>query len=194
MIINLLVEGIIDEIVGRKIIEFCGFQPGVVYGQQGWHYIRKKLLGFSESAKYGNPLLVLVDFMDTELPCPPAITGWIPQPHAQLILRAVVNEIESWLLADREAIAAYLRISVKHVPEFPEQIPDPKQTLVNLARHKSRRRLNRNLIPPQGTSGVVGPGYTTTMSEFVRNHWDVERAAANAPSLKRCVKRLRTLA
>ena len=194
MIIDLLVEGKIDEIVGRKIIEFCDFQPGVVYGNQGWQYIQSKLPGFSVRAQYGNPILTLVDFMDTGLACPPSITNWLPDPHPRLLLRTVVNEIESWLLADREAIAAYLRISVKHVPEFPEQIPDPKQTLVNLARRKSRRRLNRDLIPPQGISGVVGPGYTYRTHEFIQNYWDVERAAANAPSLKRCVKRLRALA
>jgi len=192
MIVDLLVEGQIDEMAGRKIIEFCDYRLGIVYGRQGFGYIKAKISGFSVRAQYGNPILALVDFMDTGLSCPPAIADWVLQSNTQLILRAVVNEMESWLLADREAIAEYFGVSVVHVPQQPEQLDDPKQALVNVARH-SRRKTIRDIIPPQGMSGVVGMGYTDVMSNFIQNHWNVARAAKNAPSLKRCVARLQAL-
>ena len=36
----------------------------------------------------------------------------------------------------------------------------------------------------------VGYGYNTRLSEFVRDYWDLERAATISPSLKRTLDRL----
>lgn len=77
---------------------------------------------------------MLVDFKDTGLECPPAVvTAWLPQPSTNLLLRVVVPMIESWLLADREGLAAFLGVSPALLPTMPETLINPKQALVNLA-------------------------------------------------------------
>jgi len=68
MIVDALVEGLLDEIVARTLIRHCGHTDGTVYGKQGISYIQSKLAGFNVQAKFGNPLLVLVDFVDTRSP------------------------------------------------------------------------------------------------------------------------------
>jgi len=194
MVIDLLVEGIIDEIVGCKVLQFCGHKPGTTYGKKGWTYIRDKLFGFNVRAQYGNPILVLVDFMDTGFMCPPELVRyWLPDRCPKLLLRVVVREIESWLLADRLTIADFLRVPLARVPYNPDQIPDPKQTLVNLARRSRSRRIREEIVPSWGSSSGVGPGYNIMIAEMVQNYWDVGRASAVSPSLNRCIKRLREL-
>jgi hypothetical protein len=80
-------------------------------------------------------MLMLVDFMDTGLECPPEVpVAWLPDRCSKMLLRAVVREIESWLLADASGISRFLGVSVSLVPRDPESLKDPKQSLVNLAR------------------------------------------------------------
>ena len=73
MIVDALVEGPTDEAVARKIIAHCQHTFGVSYGKQGQSYIREKARGFDVLAQHGNPILVLVDFMDTGCDCPAAV-------------------------------------------------------------------------------------------------------------------------
>jgi hypothetical protein len=48
--------------------------------------------------------------------------------------RFAVNELESWLLADREGLANFLGIAVSRMPICPEREEFPKKTLVNISR------------------------------------------------------------
>jgi len=45
-------------------------------------------------------------------------------------------------------------------------------------------------VPVQGTTRSVGDEYNARLSQFVRDHWDLERAASVSPSLKRTLDRL----
>ena len=45
------------------------------------------------------------------------------------------------------------------------------------------------LVPARGSRLNVGNEYNTLLSEFVREHWDLERAAAVSPSLNRTLDR-----
>ncbi len=193
MTVDMLVEGPTDEVVARKVIQFCGHTPGIVYGKKGWHYIREKLDGFGIRAFYGNPILVLIDFMDSGLTCPPEIRKWVRSPHPRFLVRAVVREIESWILADQQGVAKFLGISPTVIPREPEKLENPKQTLVNLARRSRRRKLRNDMIPSPGTSGIVGPGYVTRIQEMIYGYWNVQVAAESSISLKRCIERLRLL-
>jgi hypothetical protein len=83
------------------------------------------------------------------------------------LLRAVVPELESWLIADRAGLAVWLGIAVATIPPEPERLTDPKQALVNLARRSRHARLREALAPPQGSSHSVGPGYASLIEEFV---------------------------
>ncbi len=194
MIIDALVEGYLDEAVAIRLITCCGHQLGVTYGKRGWTYLRDKAAGFNRRAQYGNPILMLVDFMDTGLRCPPEVPAiWLPQRHPRLLLRTVVREIESWLLADGSGIAHFLGVAENLVPPNPESLDNPKQTLINLTRHSRKRALRDAVLPPFNVSASVGPDYNAVFGEFVTRYWDIEAAQQRAPSLSRCMTRLKEL-
>jgi len=170
MHVDALVEGPTDEVVARKLIDVCGHKFGVAYGKRGSDYLRQKAAGFSELAKHGNPILMLVDFIDTGFECPPEVpSSWLRNRHEKMLLRVVVPELESWLLADSESVAHFLGISKAVIPRNPETLSNPKQVLVNLARKSRRRRVRDAIIPDRNVSSVVGPGYVAAIAEFVAN-------------------------
>ena len=192
--LRLVVEGRLDEAIGRRLVSECGLAVGRVYGRTGWSYIRSVLPSFNQAAPFA-PCLAMVDFMDTELPCPASvISQWTPDRHPNLIFRVVVRELESWLLADRRGIARFLRIPAARVPAAPEEEDDPKRTLVNLARGSSSRRVRDALVPARGASAVVGPDYNAELERFIRGEWSPAAARASAPSLDKCMLRLAELA
>ena len=194
MVIDTLVEGITDEAVARKLIEYTSHSFGTGYGKHGKDYLKKKLFGFNERTRYGNPILALVDLMDTGLWCAPeVVTVWLPDRFPRMLFRVVVRELESWLLADTKGIADYLKIAETLIPKNPEVLTDPKQTLVNLARRSRLRKIKEAMIPAAGVSTVVGPAYTAAIEEFVIRHWNVNSALNRAPGLQSCISRLREL-
>ena len=195
MIVDVLVEGTTDEAVARQLIAHCRHEFGTAYGKQGQRYLHRKVAGFNVRALYGNPILMLVDFMDTGLNCPPQVPAtWLRDRSDKMLLRVVVRELESWLLADGEGVARFLGISVALIPRSPEELVDPKRMLINLARRSRRKALRDAIVPRPNISSVVGPGYTSAIEDFVARYWNIAAALARSPSLQRCVTRLGELA
>ena len=193
-ILNLLVEGNLDETVGRRIAEYAGFTVSVVYGKKGNPYVKNKISGFNKSTTHV-PMLALADLMDTGIECPPGVVeSWLPRRSENLLLRIAVREMESWLLADRHHLAGFLKIPVSRVPDDPETLYDPKQSLINLARKSRSASVRKLLVPNQGSTATEGRAYTSEMQRFVRDHWNIEDASLKAPSLESCLKALRSLA
>jgi len=191
MIVDALIEGTLDEAVAARLIDYCRHQFGAAYGKKGWRYLRDKAAGFNVRARYGNPILMLVDFMDTGLNCPPEVpAAWLPDRCNKMLLRTVVREIESWFLADREGMARFLGVSAALIPRNPENLDDPKQTLVNLARRSRKRELRDAMLPQPNVSSAVGPGYNVVLEKFVAQYWNIDVALQRAHSLQRCVIRL----
>ncbi len=110
-----------------------------------------------------------------------------------MLLRAVVRELESWLLADRNGIAEYLKIPMSGVPENPESLSDPKATLIHLARKSRSSRIREGLVPAQGSSATVGRGYASEIIHFIRESWDINMVRMKASSLDHCIRRLESL-
>jgi len=193
MVIHLLVEGRLDEAVGHMIIESAGGNVGPTYGLKGASYIEANIDGFNRLAQ-GVPILALVDLADVNFTCPAEVVEqWLPHRNDQMLFRVVVQEIESWLLADRSSIAQFLGVRRSLVPYHPENLPDPKRSLVELARSSRYVSLKHDLVPNDPTQNDQGPGYTFRMEHFVRQQWDLEASMPNAPSLRRCVRRVRQL-
>lgn len=191
MQIDTLVEGLLDEAVAHRLLRECGHTPGVSFGKNGVDYLIAKAPGFAVRATYGDPLLALVDLMDTQQPCPPAVlAALLPQPAPRFWLRVVVREIESWLLADREGLAGWLGIAPALLPDQPEALADPKRELINLARRSRRRAIREALVPQPGVSASQGPEYALKLAEFVADIWQPQVARRHAPSLERCLVRL----
>jgi len=194
MVIDRLVEGLLDELVSQRLIRHTNHQVGTVYGKKGIAYIRQKVNGFNVKAQHGNPLSLLVDFMDTRLNCPPEVLHmWLPDRSSRLLFRVVVNEIESWLLADTDGIAETLGVRTALIPKQVETLVNPKRTVVNLARNARFRHIREALVPKQGSSASVGAGYNDVMGEFVLKRWNITAARRNANSLERCLIRLADL-
>jgi hypothetical protein len=121
------------------------------------------------------------------------VSQWLPNRQTTMLLRVVVRELESWLLADHENMATFLSVSKELVPGNSEQLPDPKEEVVRLARRSRSKAIRESLVPRAGSTARVGPLYEAEMIRFIRNHWDISHAASYAPSLARCVQRLREL-
>ena len=104
------------------------------------------------------------------------------------IFRISIREIESWILADRDAIASFLGISVAAFPHDMDSLPDPKQFLLNTIRAKCKKRCHREMLPEPGQT--IGIGYNSMLGEFIKFHWSPIRASAHSTSLNRSLNRV----
>jgi hypothetical protein len=103
-------------------------------------------------------------------------------------------EVESWVMADQSAFAEFLRVPIQEVPTRTDEIPDPKVSLLSLAKKSKSTELRKDLLPKNGNkTSKIGPGYNTRLSGFVRDYWDMDRAASVSSSLKRTVDRLQSI-
>lgn len=150
-----------------------------------------RLNGFNEGARLGTIWLVLVD-LDQKPSCAPTlVAGALPDPAPGMCFRVVVHEVEAWLLADRGTLASWLRVRKGGIPEEAEAIANPKRLLIDLVRQSPSRSLRRAMVPAAGSGRAVGELYTSTLSQFVTERWDIEAAAAAAPSLARAIRCLK---
>lgn len=188
-------EGLLDLKVAEKLLLSLGVAiPRIANNTGGRDAFWKSLRKMHGAARAGSLVFALADHDSVKCVGPALATRLVAAKvtkHDQLVLRLAVAEIEAWLLADREALARFLRTRVGLFPDAPDTLIDPKRELVNLARQSTRPEVIAGLAPPQGMSGPVGREYTTYMAEFVQNHWDPRRAERRSPSLQRAIRALR---
>ncbi|MGA2742965.1 MAG: hypothetical protein ABSG65_36700 [Bryobacteraceae bacterium] len=183
------VEGVLDEAVLRRILVDLDTGLDRVFGRKGKAFLRERIGGFNHDAKF-RPWIVLVD-LDRDAECPPAlIVDCLPQPAPLMCFRVAVRELESWLLADTQALAGFLGVRRILIPPAPDQLDDPKQVLVSLEAKARRAEIRRDLVPRPASGRPTGPGYTARMLEFVQDHWRPVVAESNSDSLRRCRKGL----
>lgn len=190
MYIQPVVEDIVQELILIKL--FQRFRPDATLysamGKRGNSYIRQRMKGFNAASRY-TPHVVLTDL--DNIACPPElIDDWINFTISSgLMFRIAVREAEAWLLADRNGFARFIGISGKKIPMNCEEIQNPKEFIVTLARRSSKRTIRADIVP-EGISSV-GPGYNPKMEEFILNHWNIENAISNSRSLGKAVHRIR---
>jgi len=190
--VSAAVEGTTDEAVVLRLLAAVGAEPGTVYGKGGKATLKMKMLGYANAARHA-PWVVVVD-LDHDADCPPTLRAeWVPQPAQYLCFCIAVREIEAWLLADRNNIAAFLGVARSKVPSSPEQLADPKQAMVNLARQSRRAAIRMDMVPREGSGRSIGPAYPSRVAEFARAHWDPMVAAVASESLRRAIDRMTTL-
>ena len=190
LIIPFAVEGIVDEAVAQKLIIEAGGCPGTVYGKTGKAFLRRKIQGFNSAAMTW-PWLVLVD-LDNDAECaPPFCAQWVPDPALHLCFRVAVREVESWLMADAESLAAFLGVNPNMIPMDPEYLEAPKREMVNLARRSRRQVIKKDMVPREGSGRTVGPAYSSRLIEYVQNSWRPDEACRQADSLRRAIACLR---
>ena len=168
-------------------------QVAVSFGRRGNSYLRSKFQELCKTAQ-AIPVVLLTDLDNT--PCAPELIAlWCGRRALpdSMLFRVAVREIEAWLLADKDGFARFAGIPKSKMPLDPEQLEDPKQTLLNLVRHYGRREIKANLLPSAGSTAKIGFGYNVILSDFVHSSWSLNRAIAHADSLERTYRRLREL-
>jgi len=190
----LAVEDRLSEAVSRKLLASLNIRISQILGLKGQGYLQQKAHNLNLTAK-GFPVFMLTD-QDKPEQCPPQlIQSWIPgRQNPDFFLRVAVMEVESWVLADRSGVATLLSIPLHHIPRKTDDIPQPKEFLVSLARSSRKTRLRKEIVPAPGATSKIGPGYNLCLGEFVRTHWNVQRASSVSESLRRTVDRLRGFA
>lgn len=192
MLVTCAVEGIPDEAVVRRLLAEVGLEVGPVLGRKGKPHLLREIARFNASARE-LPWLVVVD-LDNDAECAPeAMARWLPRPEQGMHLRVAIRSIEAWLLADRSRIAAFLDVDPSQVPYHPEALPNPKKTLLDLARRSRSRETRDGLVPRPASGRDVGAGYNSLMTEFALTRWRPTEAARCSDSLARCRKRLAEL-
>lgn len=189
--INLVFEDVLSEAVLKEMLKQSQrpFLVGSCFNQRGYGKIKKIISGLNHAAN-GMPYLVLTDLDNAECPLV-IISEWLTQPkHPNLLFRIAVKEVEAWLLAHREAFAEFLGISVSLIPSNVDEIPDPKQLLINLARKSKKRNLRDAIVPERNSTAKIGKDYNGQLIQFVQNNWQVEAAQVNSRSLQRAMNAL----
>lgn len=189
------VEGITDAAAVSRLCTESGLQLNRVFSSGGKRALDRSLPGYNAASRIG-PWLVLRD-LDHDAECAPdLVERLVPESRRSpgLVLRIPIRSLEAWLIADRDAIARFLAVRPAAVPPNPETLPRPKRTLVDLARQSRKRQIRQDMVPAEGTSAEVGPGYTSRLIEFISQHWDPVAAAMASDSLARCLRALRKLA
>jgi hypothetical protein len=170
------------------------FQKGFPAVMRGFGAIKSKCRTFLNMAKAGNHTFVLTDLDKAECPCA-LIRDWFAIPREipvdlppQCIFRVAVREVESWILADHEAWADYIKIPGDNFSKTPDQLEDLKQHLLTVIRRKGKKKIHQEMLPKGAAH--IGPLYNEVLCEFINTSWQPERAAENSPSLDRALKAL----
>lgn len=165
--------------------------PAILGGYGG---IKNKCEAFLNMAKGGTHVFILTDLDTAECACS-LIRSWFSIPEnddvvlpPECIFRVAVREVESWIIADHEAWAAFIGIPAANFSTQPDQLDDPKRHLLDVIRRKGRKKIHREMLP-QGAA-QIGPRYNEILCDFVDNLWEPERAAMRSPSLDRAIKAL----
>jgi hypothetical protein len=189
--VNMVFEDILSGAVLSKLLAHAqqNYIVGFSYPSGGFGWIKKRINGFNHAAK-GMPYLILTDLDVNE--CPPVlIRGWLNGPlHPNLAFRVAVRTVESWLLGSRESFAAFLGVQENRIPLNVDEIPKPKEFVVNLARRSRKRDIRADLVPEEGSTAKVGRNYNGRLMCFVESSWDPSVAGARSPSLRRAIDAL----
>ncbi|MCI5142242.1 MAG: hypothetical protein D3909_11105 [Candidatus Electrothrix sp. ATG1] len=192
--ITLAVEDYLSEAVARRLLEQVSpnYRVSQCLCKAGHGYLQSKINSFNQAAQF-TPFFVLTD---QDRGCPPEkISRWLKQEASRyFVFRIAVMEVESWVMAHREAFAEFLGVSLDRVPRKPDELEDPKRSLLALAVRSRSSRLRADLIPASGSTATVGPDYNNRLSQFIQTGWDVFEAEKNSESLRRAVVRISELA
>jgi hypothetical protein len=189
-------EGILDATVGERLLDQLGIERMYTrfVPKGGADVFWRECPRYNQAAKYVGPVLGLADL--EQAPCASGlITDHLPAGREPgFVVRIAERMVESWLLADRARLSEYLRVSPTRISANPETYPHPKRALVDVARHSARRDVREDIVPEQGSMGIVGRGYTARITEFIRQYWNPLDARENSPSLARAITAIKAAA
>lgn len=191
--IVLATEDELSEAVGHCLAAEAGLTVEQNLRRGGSGYLKSKLQSFCEIALH-QPVFLLTDL--DRLKCAPSLIkkwmGNLEQPQ-NLEFRVAIREIESWLLADHEAMRNLLGGRIGKLPLDPDSLSDPKQALLTLA-GRAPREIREDIVAMDGALARQGLGYNAQLCQMVRSSWQPARAAERSASLAQARVRLKELA
>jgi hypothetical protein len=156
MSLVIVIEGDTDRPVVEKLAAEAGLEVGEVLDMGGKSQLDLNVSAFNKAAR-GSPWLVLRD-LDADQPCAPnLLRALLARPSPWMCFRIAVREVESWLLADTEAISEFLKVPIQRVPLEPDAQADPSRTPVQLAAGRRARKYGGHLCPDPGAPRPSGP-------------------------------------
>lgn len=183
-----LVEGHLETVFLPVVLRQIGrgdLQP-TIRDARGGSGFWKAAVRYNQAGRHG----VVIGLADLEkAECASSLfVAHLRRKNPGFHLRIAVRMLESWLMADRAAMADFLRIPISSIPIEPDSEGHPKRKLVDLVR-KSTSKTIRDAMLPQDSGGTVGPEYVPTMTEFISGRWRAEQARILSPSLERACQR-----
>ena len=193
--VALATEDALSEALGCRLLKeaIIRIRVDLLLRRQGVGYLRSRLRNWQEMARNGQPVVLITDLDRT--PCAPQLVReWLgtAAPLQNLVIRVAVREAESWLLADHEGMQSLLGQRCRP-PRFPDELRDPKDRLLELAK-KGPRAVRDQVVRVKGAKARQGIGYNRCLSEFVASIWSPVRAEKRSPSLRSARQRIDELA
>lgn len=195
MKISIATEDVLTEEIMKKVIISKGrFELLHRLGKQGCGFLIKKLTNFNEIAKSHNVIVLFdLDLKPSSDDYKLELESQLANKRDTLHILISVREVESWILADRVGLGDYLQISKDKIERDPDELKDPKEKIINLARGSKRSEIKKGIPPKQGAAAKVGISYNTLLTAFIWDSWDINRAIDHSPSLRRVSELLDTL-
>lgn len=180
--------------VGERLV--AAALPGWVLAREsvntrGISRLVPRLPDYIQQARHVQPVICIAD---TDRSCPvDLIANWMTSGgDERFILRLAVKEAESWLMSDPESFASFLKVPVARLPRRPDEEPDPKQLVLNLAARSKSRDIRTEVVSPLDSS-KQGSGYNLHLCRYVKATWRVNEGRTRSPSLNRAVSRVALL-
>lgn len=151
-------------------------------GSRGNGYLRSRMSNWYQMAQ--RQVMVVLTDLDRANCVVEFRDQWlINAPPDGLVFRVAVREVESWVLADHVAMRTL--IGAKGVlPVAPDELPDPKQALLGLAK-RAPKQVREDLLKTIDGKLAQGLGYNARLTAWVNSQWSPHRAAERSPSLAR---------
>lgn len=158
--VALATEDELSEAVGRRLLAGARhpLDADLLLRKGGSGYLRSRMHSWCALAR-SKPVLLLTDL--DRWGCPSAlIQDWLGKHRRpdNFVLRIAVREVEAWLLADHDAMRCLLGRKGQ-LPGDPDDLRDPKQRLLQLARNATRD-VRRDLVAEEGA--IAAQGMRTT--------------------------------
>lgn len=187
MAIPALVEGYMESVLLPVVLDQIGrsdLQPIIrdARGNRFWTLA----VGYNDAGKH----MAVIGLADLEqAKCASSLlASKLRDKSAGFHLRIAVRMLESWLLADRQSMARFLKVPIGALPTDPDSEFHAKKLLVSIAR-KSTSKSIRDALVPDDSGGIVGSDYAATMNRFIEKHWRVSEARKHSPSLEKACQR-----
>lgn len=166
--------------------------------------IKSQILAYN-AISATTPVILLLDLDEG---CPPLLIDKLMKGRSKeknFIFNIAVDEVEAWLMADREGFAGYFELDITAVPtatkikmggrKYQTELNFPIKPSLYLTKFIMpacrNPKLRQQLLPKKGAT--KGPEYNTVITPFIIDMWNIDNARIHSDSLNRMIDRVTKL-